>query len=114
MLVLDERNQVHVVLALDDEDALAGVTVGIRVLQDVEQIAKNFRRWKTVWTLPSTPITISSKKKRGTKKSCRCANLIVSTEGFTPRECARQCAQPRSNHGHSGANANQRSNKKRA
>ena len=39
MLVLDERHQVYVVLALDDEDALAGVPVGIRVLEDVEQIA---------------------------------------------------------------------------
>ena len=39
MLVLDERHQVHVVLAPDDEDALAGVTVRVRVLQDVEQVA---------------------------------------------------------------------------
>ena len=38
MLVLDERHQVHVVLASDDEDALAGVTVGVRVFQDVEQV----------------------------------------------------------------------------
>ena len=39
MLVLDERHQVHVLLALDDEDALAGVPVGVRVFQDVEQVA---------------------------------------------------------------------------
>ena len=39
MLILDERHQVHVVLAPDDEDALAGVTLGVRVLQDVEQVA---------------------------------------------------------------------------
>src|ERR1700680_2363968 len=39
VLVLDERHQVHVVLALDDADALAGVPVGVRVFQDVEQIA---------------------------------------------------------------------------
>ena len=38
MLVLNERHQVQVVLALDDEDALAGVTLGVRVLQDVEQV----------------------------------------------------------------------------
>jgi hypothetical protein len=37
LLVLDERHQVHVLLALDD-DALAGVTVRVRVLQDVEQV----------------------------------------------------------------------------
>ena len=39
MLVLDERHQVHVVLAPDDEDAPAGITVGVRMFQNVEQIA---------------------------------------------------------------------------
>lgn len=39
MLVLDERHAVHAVLAPDDEGALAGVTVGIRVFQDFEQVA---------------------------------------------------------------------------
>ncbi len=39
MLVLDEGYQVHIVLTLDDEDALAGVTVGVRMLDDVEQVA---------------------------------------------------------------------------
>jgi hypothetical protein len=39
VLVLDERHQEYVVLALDDEDALAGVPVGVRVFQDVEQVA---------------------------------------------------------------------------
>ena len=39
MLVLDERRQVDVVLAVDDEDPLAGVTVGVRVFQDREQVA---------------------------------------------------------------------------
>ena len=39
MLVLDERHQVHVVLAADDEDALAAVTLGVRVLQHIEQVA---------------------------------------------------------------------------
>jgi hypothetical protein len=39
VLVLDERHEVHIVLALDDEDALAGVAVGVRVLEDVEQVA---------------------------------------------------------------------------
>ena len=29
----------HVLLAPDDEDALAGVTVGVRMFQDVEHIA---------------------------------------------------------------------------
>ena len=39
MLVLDERHQLHAVLALNDEDALEGVPVGVRVFQDVEQVA---------------------------------------------------------------------------
>ena len=39
MLVLHERHQVHVVLVPDNEDALASVTVGVRLFQDVEQIA---------------------------------------------------------------------------
>src|ERR1700680_2669007 len=34
VLVLDERHRVHVVLALDDEDALAGVPVGGRGFQE--------------------------------------------------------------------------------
>ena len=39
MLVLDERHQVHVLLPTDNEDALASITVGVRMLQDVEQVA---------------------------------------------------------------------------
>ena len=39
MLVLDERHQVYVFLALDDENTLAGVTLGVRVFKDVERIA---------------------------------------------------------------------------
>jgi hypothetical protein len=38
VLVLDERHQVDVVLARDDDDALPGVTVGVRRLRDVEQV----------------------------------------------------------------------------
>jgi hypothetical protein len=34
-----ERHQLHVVLASDDEDALAAVTLGVRVPQDIEQVA---------------------------------------------------------------------------
>src|SRR6188472_3372997 len=39
VLILDERHQIHVALAADDEDALTAVTLGVRVLQDIEQIA---------------------------------------------------------------------------
>jgi hypothetical protein len=33
VLVFHERHEVHIVLAPDDEDALAGVTAGVRVFQ---------------------------------------------------------------------------------
>ena len=33
-----ERHQVHIVLALHDEDTLAGVAVEVPILQDVEQV----------------------------------------------------------------------------
>jgi hypothetical protein len=57
-----------------------------------------------------------SKISRGGRRCgrCKCANLIVSTEGFTPLQCARQCAQTRSEDHLSPANANQQTNKKRA
>jgi hypothetical protein len=38
VLVLDERHQVHILLASDDENTLPGVTVRVRVLEDVEQV----------------------------------------------------------------------------
>src|SRR5713101_1683435 len=39
VLIFDERHQIHVVLSSDDENALAAVTLGVRVLQDIEQVA---------------------------------------------------------------------------
>src|SRR5688572_14799458 len=39
VLIFDEGDEVYVVLAPNDEDALAGVTVGVRVFQNVEQVA---------------------------------------------------------------------------
>ena len=39
MLVLDERHQIYVVLSSNDENALAAVTPGVRVLQNIEQVA---------------------------------------------------------------------------
>jgi hypothetical protein len=76
----------------------------------------HFARWKTVWTLPSLwthrtrpQVTWKTAKsavfhsvhtdhslfeeERGTEKSCMCANLIVSTEGFTPTERYLGCKQ---------------------
>jgi hypothetical protein len=50
VLVFDERHQVHVVLAPDDEDALAGITVGVRVIQNVEQSPRSM--WKTTSSNP--------------------------------------------------------------
>ena len=50
MLILDQGHQIHVVLASDDEDALAGVPIGVRMLQDVEQVATFM--WKTMSSNP--------------------------------------------------------------
>jgi hypothetical protein len=56
MLVLDERHQVDVVLALDDEDALAGVPIGVRVFQDVQETATlNVEDDVLERTAPSSP-----------------------------------------------------------
>jgi len=38
VLVFGERHQADVVLALDHENALASITVGVRVLKDVEEV----------------------------------------------------------------------------
>jgi hypothetical protein len=38
-LRVSELRQVHVALASNDENAFAGVTFGVRVLKDVEQVA---------------------------------------------------------------------------
>jgi hypothetical protein len=57
VLVLDERHQVHVVLALDDEDALAGVTVRVRMLQNVEQVETSI--WKTMYSNPMLRFDLS-------------------------------------------------------
>jgi hypothetical protein len=39
VLVLDQRHHIHVVVPLNDEYALPAVTLGARVLQDIEQVA---------------------------------------------------------------------------
>ena len=56
MLVLHERHHVHVALAPDDENALAVVTVGVRVLQDVEQIAAELAAYSKVARLGRRPL----------------------------------------------------------
>jgi hypothetical protein len=38
LVVLDERHEVHELIATHHEDALAGVALGVRVFQDVEQV----------------------------------------------------------------------------
>jgi hypothetical protein len=117
VLILDERHQKHVVLASDDEDALAAVTLGVRVLQDVEQAASldveddvlepDAALLAELRVLRIVPVEVLL---------CRSAQLDVCLIGTLcrRRQCARQCAQTRSEGHHSGANANQVPNKKRA
>jgi hypothetical protein len=40
VLVFNERHEVHVVLATDDEDALTEVTVWVRMFQDLEHLSQ--------------------------------------------------------------------------
>src|SRR5712692_8229006 len=83
----------------------------LEVVFRASTLLDNFAPWKTVWTLPSLwtqrtrpQVTwktaksavfysvhtdhFSYKKKRNDEERCKCANLIVSTEGFTPPDCA--------------------------
>jgi hypothetical protein len=39
---------------------------------------------KPQFSTAPTPITVSHKRKRNNEERCKCANLIVSTGGFTP------------------------------
>ena len=50
MLVFDKRYDVNVVLAPDNEHALVAVTVGVPVLENVEQVAALM--WKTTSSNP--------------------------------------------------------------
>ena len=43
---------------------------------------------KPQFSTAPTPITVSYKGKRNNDERCKCANLIVLTEGFTPAPCA--------------------------
>jgi hypothetical protein len=69
---------------------------------------------KPQFSTAPTPITVSYKRKRNNGERCRCANQIVSMEGFTPCWCARQCVQTRSEIHQAAPNANQRTNEERA
>jgi Rad3-related DNA helicase len=39
VLIFDERHQIYIVLTSENENALAAITLGVRVLQDIEQVA---------------------------------------------------------------------------
>jgi hypothetical protein len=97
VLVFDERHEVHIVLAPDDEDALAGVTVRVRMLKDVEQFA----------ALDVEDDVLEP------DAALRPDVCLIGTH-WHRLQCARQCAQTRSEVHQSAANANQRTNKKRA
>src|SRR4030095_2037995 len=50
VLILDERHQIHVVLSSDDANALAAVTLGVRMLQDIDRSPRPM--WKTISSNP--------------------------------------------------------------
>src|SRR4051794_41047345 len=117
MLVLDERHQVHVILTLDDEDTLARVTLGVRVIEDVQQVPAldveddvlepDAALRPELRVLRVVPGEVLHYRKDNT------AVCLVGTH-WRRRQYAQECAQTRSEAGHPSANANERSNKKRA
>lgn len=55
------------------------------------------RTWKTAQTAVFHSVHTDQfflKKKGNDEERCKCADLIVSTEGFTPMGCAQNCAHP--------------------
>jgi hypothetical protein len=113
VLVFHERHEVHVVLAPDDDDALAGVTVGIRVFPDVEQIAA--RDVKDDVLEPDAALCPELRVVSVEVLHCHSAQHNVCFVGthWHRLQCARQCAQTQAKHHPSAANANQVTNKQR-
>jgi hypothetical protein len=117
VLVLDERHQVHAVFAPDDKDALPGVSIRVRVLQDVEQVAAldveddllepDAALRPELRVLRVVPI---EELHRDLASHTVC---LIGTR-WHRLQCARQCAQTRSEEHQSAPNANQGTNKKRA
>ena len=98
MLVLDERHQVHVVLASDDEDPLAGVS-RVRVLQDVEQVAT--LDVEDDFLEPDVAIRLELRVLRvvpgeGTSPPISVAQRVPTRHTLASAPCAHQCAQTRS------------------
>jgi hypothetical protein len=79
LLVLDERHEVHVVLGLDDEDALPGVTAGVGCARMSSRSARSM--WKTMSSNPMPRSALSfaffassqSKYFTGTQANTMCA-----------------------------------------
>ena len=104
-------------MALDDEDALTTVTLGVRVFQGVEQIATLDVEDDVLE--PDAAIRLELRVLRvvpGEVLQCLEDRTIVCLQGtrWHRLECARECAQTRSEPGHPPANATHETNKKRA
>jgi hypothetical protein len=57
VFVFDEWHEVHVLLATDHQDALAGVAVGVRMFQDVDKSPRSM--WKTMSSNPMPRSTLT-------------------------------------------------------
>jgi hypothetical protein len=118
LLIFDE--QVHVVLALDDEDALAGVAIRIRMVQDVDQVTgldvDDDVLGPDAALLPELRGLASSQSKSQSKYFTSEDSAAVCLLGTHCRrqECAQKCAQTRSQTGQPAAKANHDANEKRA
>ena len=116
---LRERRQVQVSLALDQEEWVAGVLVGIRALQNAEQVAALEMECDVFkgnvggrGPSPSTGVWGMSQARNFSGEGAP----IACPEGIHRHrfKCAHQCAQTGSENRPSAANGNQEMKKKRA
>jgi hypothetical protein len=104
-------------MPINDEDALAGITIGVRVLQDVEQVAALnvehdilepdpalFPELRVLRVVPGKVLHYW----QDSTDVC-----LVGTH-WHRSECAQECAQTRSTERHPAPNASQETNEKRA
>ena len=100
MLVLDERHHAQILVPLNEEDALAGVTLGVRVLQDVEQVTTLDVKEidGDIVRSPSTGLFVSSVKRRLPMRRLRiwlvsffvCTGAIAASAENTPLDCSKK------------------------
>jgi hypothetical protein len=102
VLVLDERHQVHVVLASDYEDALARIPLGVRVFKNIEQVAALDVEDASSNPMPRSFLSFaffaSSQAKYFGFKTSRCVPVrhTLASAAMCPRVCPNAARRPSS------------------